>query len=139
MFLRSFWAADAAKKTCFCLAEWMPMEIVVFAEQFRNGSWDVWEYQCNPIEANAIVDSAAARAGGRVTNAKPIHDDYLESARCLFDVARGTPVSPRSGDTRVYCVCVDKLVIGVYEKICQYSHRLVDTHEFVDAGMQMSA
>jgi hypothetical protein len=115
------------------------MEIVVFAEQYRNGSWDLWEYECNPIEAKAIVDSAVARAQGREISAKPVHDDLLASARCLFDVARGTPASPRSGDTRVYCVCVDKLVIGVYEKICQYSQRIAETHEFVDAGMRMSA
>ncbi len=115
------------------------MEIVVFAEQFRNGRWDVWEYECNPIEAKAVVDSALARASGRETSAKPIHDDFLESARCLFDVARGTLASPRNGDTRVYCVCVDKLVIGVYEKIRQYSQQLTETHEFAEAGMRMSA
>ena len=47
-------------------------------------------------------------------NAKPVLDDFLESARCLFDVKRGTLLNPRNGDTRVYCLCVDKLVIGVY-------------------------
>lgn len=117
----------------------MPMEIVVFAEQFRNGSWDVWEHACNPIETKAVVDAVQARANGREINAKPIHDDFLESARCLFDVMRGTLLNPRNGDTRVYCVCVDKLVIGVYEKIRQYSDRLTESHRFIDAGMRMSA
>lgn len=115
------------------------MEIVVFAEQFRNGSWDVWEYECNPVESKALVDSARARANGREVDAKPIHDDFLESARCQFDVNRGTLLNPRNGDTRVYCVCVDKLVIGVYEKIRQYSERLAESHQFVEAGMRMSA
>jgi hypothetical protein len=115
------------------------MEIVVFAEQFRDGHWDVWEYECNPTEANAIVDSALSRAKGRAVGAKPIHDDFLASARRQFDVAQGTQTNPRNGDLRVYCVCVDKLVIGVYEKIRQYSHRLTETHQFVEAGLQMSA
>ncbi len=115
------------------------MKIVVFAEQFRNGSWDVWEYECNPIEVKSVADAALARANGREVNAKPVHDDLLESARCLFDVARGTLANPRNGDTRVYCVCVDKLVIGVYEKIRQYSDRLAESHRFVEAGMRMSA
>lgn len=115
------------------------MEIVVFAEQYRNGDWEVWEYECNPVEAQAIMDSAAARASARETNTKPVLDDFLASARGVFDVTNGSPAYPRNGDTRVYCVCVDKLVIGVYEKIRQYSHRLVETQEFVEAGMQMSA
>lgn len=115
------------------------MEIVVFAEQYRNGSWDVWEYECNLIEARALVDSVAARASARQANPKPVLDDYLESARCLFNINHGTPSFPRNGDTRVYCVCVDKLVIGVYEKIRQYSHRLVESEEFAVAGMPMSA
>ena len=115
------------------------MEIVVFAEQFRNGSWDVWEYECNAVEAKALVDSAVARATDREIGARPMHEDLLASARCLFDVARGTSAIPRNGDTRVYCVCIDKLVIGVYEKIRQYSQALAETGEFVEAGMQMSA
>jgi len=115
------------------------MEIVVFAEQFRNGRWDVWEYECNPVEAKALIDSAIARVKERETGAKPMHDDILDSARCLFNVTCGTPANPRNGDTRVYCVCVDKLVIGVYEKIRKYSQSLDSTHEFVEAGMRMSA
>lgn len=115
------------------------MEIVVFAEQYRNGGWDVWEYECNPIEARALVDSAAARANARELNAKPVLDDYLESARCLFDITHGTPAFPRNGDTHVYCVCVDKIVIGVCDKIRQYSHRLAESEEFAAASMPMSA
>jgi len=115
------------------------MEIVVFAEQYRNGAWDVWEYECNPIEAKALVDAALARANARETPGKPVLDDYLESARCLFDISHGAPAFPRNGDTRVYCVCVDKLVIGVYEKIRQYSQRLAESEEFAAAGMPISA
>ena len=115
------------------------MEIVVFAEQFRNGNWDVWEYDCNPIEAKAVVDAAVARAKAREVGAKPVHGDFLESARDLFDSVRGTVTNPRNGDTRVYCVCIDKQVIGVYDKIRQYAHRLSENQEFVAAGMRMSA
>lgn len=117
----------------------MPMQIVVFAEQFRNGSWDVWEYECNPVETKALVDSALARANGRGVSAKPAQDDFLESARCLFNVARGTWLNPRNGDTRVYCICVDKLVIGVYDKIREYSERLTESHRLAGAGVRMSA
>jgi len=115
------------------------MEIVVFAEQFRNGRWDVWEHTCSPKEVQAVVSSALARANDRSLNAKPTHDDFLESARSLFEVAHSPVKRPDEGDTRVYCVCVDQLVIGVYEKIRQYSQRLAETHDFAQAGLRMSA
>lgn len=115
------------------------MEIVVFAEQFKSGSWDVWEHTCSPKETQAIVDCALVRAKVRSSNGQPIHDDFLEGARCTFNVTRGSANSPKDGDIRVYCICVDRIVIGVYEKICQYSQQVAEYHEFVEVALQQTA
>jgi hypothetical protein len=107
------------------------MEIVIFAEEFRNGSWDVQEHACNPDEIAAVVDTARVKARVRSANGRPIHDDFLEGARCMFNVAQGTADNPREGDTRVYCICIDEVVIGVYEKVRQYSQKVTETQQFV--------
>ena len=115
------------------------MKIVVFAEQFRNGCWDVWEHTCGPNEAKAIVDSANAKAAGHSLNGRPTHKDLLESARQLFDVAHGPADNPGDGDLRVYCVCVDQFVIGVYDKISRYSQRVMEAHEPVEVALRRTA
>lgn len=115
------------------------MKIIVFAEQFRNGAWDVWEHTCNAKEAKALLDSALESARGYMLNARPSHKDFLESGRKLFDVALGTPTSPKDGDTRVYCICVDQTVIGVGEKIRQYSERIMEAHQFAEAELGKTA
>jgi len=115
------------------------MEIIVYAEKFINGNWDVWEHTCSPMEVEILVDSVRTRAHNRPSNCKPTHDDFLQSARHIFDIARGVPANPQEGETHVYCVCVGHLVIGVYEKITQYSQRLAMSHELVDAPLRMSA
>jgi hypothetical protein len=106
------------------------MKIHIFAEQFMDGSWDFWEHTCGQKEADALVDCAIAKALGRASVKKPVHNDYLESARYMFNVSLGEPSSPQEGDRRVYCVCVDSVVIGVYEKVRQYSHRIAEAHQF---------
>ncbi len=115
------------------------MRIIVLAEEFRNGVWDVSEHTCSSKEAQAVVDSALSRAKGHTPNRRPTHKDFLESARHIFNVARGTPNSPRDGDIQVYCICVDQLVIGVCEKIRQYSQRIMETHQSVEVAFGKSA
>ena len=115
------------------------MEIVVFAEQFRNGRWDVWEHTCAPNEIDAVVDCALVRAKVRSSNGRPIHDDFLEGARCTFDVTRGSENRPKDGDIRVYCVSVDRIVIGVYDKIRQHSQQVTESHEFAEVALQQTA
>ena len=72
-------------------------------------------------------------------NKRPSHKDFLDGARKMFDVAHGTPASPRDGDMQVYCLCVDQTVIGVAEKIRQYSERIVEAHQFAEVGIGKSA
>ncbi|MGA2753625.1 MAG: hypothetical protein ABSE53_07645 [Terracidiphilus sp.] len=115
------------------------MKVVVFAEQFTNGSWHVWEHTCSSKEAQAVVDSALERTKGRTLNGQPTHKDFLDSARQMFDVTRGRPGSPSDADTQVYCVCADQVVIGVYEKIRQYAHEITEAHEFVEVALQRTA
>jgi|SRR5271165_1599692 len=105
------------------------MEIHIFAERFMNGSWDFWEHACDAKEAEALVDCATARALGRALTKQPTHSDFLESARHMFNVSLGEPSFPKNGDTRVYCVCVGPVVIGVYEKVRQYSQRIAEAHQ----------
>ncbi len=115
------------------------MEIVVFAEQFTNGSWDVWEHTCSPNEIEAVVDTAVVRAKVRSSNGRLIHDDFLESARCTFNVAHGPANNPMDGDIRVYCVCVDQFVIGEFEKIRRYSEDIRQAHEYAALSLKKSA
>ena len=105
------------------------MEIVVFAEQFKDGAWNPWEHTCSRKEANAVTDFAIERAENCAPDQQPIYSDFLESARQVFDVARGTPGNPKDGDTRVYCVCVDEVVIGDHNRIRQYSQKSNPMHE----------
>jgi hypothetical protein len=115
------------------------MRIIIFAEQFRNGVWDVWEHTCSSREAQAVADAALSSAKGHTPNGRPAHKDFLESARKIFNVARGTPASPKDGDIQVYCVCVDQTVIGVGEKIRQYSERIIEAHQFAEVALGKSA
>ncbi len=112
------------------------MEIVVFAEQFKNGKWDVWKHVCSPEEGEAVVDAALARAKVRSSRERPIHNDFLEGARGTFNVVHGPATNPQDGDLRVYCVCVDKIVIGALEKIRQHSQKAAETQKFVKVAME---
>lgn len=115
------------------------MKIIVFAEQFKNGAWDVREHICTAKEAKALLDSALENARGYISNARPSHKDFLEGARKMFDVANGTAESPKDGDTQVYCLCVDETVIGVAEKIRQHSERIIEVHQFAEFGLGKTA
>ena len=115
------------------------MQTVVFAEQFRNGNWEVWEHACSSQEVEAVFEAAFAKAHQRAPHGQPVHDDFLDAARSIFDIAVGSSDEPKDGDTRVYCVCMNQLVIGVYEKVCQYSQQVMENHEFVDVELKKSA
>jgi hypothetical protein len=115
------------------------MRIIVFAEQFMNGNWDVWEHTCSQKEAQALVDSARSIAKTHTPKGRLAHEDFLQSARNIFNVADGTPASPRHGDIQVYCICIDQTVIGVCEKIRRYSERIAEAHQFAEFGLGKSA
>jgi hypothetical protein len=40
---------------------------------------------------------------------------------------------------QVYCIVVDQTVIGVAEKIRQYSEKIVEAHQFAEVGIGKSA
>ena len=115
------------------------MRIIIFAEQFMNSSWDVWEHACSQNEAQALVDSARTIAKTHTPKGRLAHEDFLQSARQIFDVAHGTPACPRHGDIRVYCICIDQTVIGVCDKIRRYSDRIAEAHQFAEFGLGISA
>ncbi len=115
------------------------MRIIVFAEEFKDGVWDVWEHTCSAKEAKELLNSALQSAKGHTSNGRPAHKDLLESARKMFNVAPDPPASPKDGEIRVYCICIDQTVIGVCEKIRQYSERITEAHQFADAALGKSA
>jgi hypothetical protein len=115
------------------------MKILVFAEQFRNGAWDVWEHTCSFKEAQTVLDSARSIAKGHSLHGRLAHEDVLEGTRRMFNVTQGTPASPQDGDIQVYCVCVEQTVIGVCEKIRQYSERITEAHQFAEVALGKSA
>ncbi len=111
------------------------VEVVIFAEQFKNGTWDVWKHVCSRAEGLAVMDTARLRAKVRSSSGRLIHDDVLEGARGMFNVANGPAINPQDGDKLVYCVCVDKIVIGEFEKIRQYSLKFAQTQETVKVAI----
>ncbi|HVN94077.1 MAG TPA: hypothetical protein VMT38_10285 [Terracidiphilus sp.] len=115
------------------------MKIIVFAEQFVNGLWDTWEHKCNPKEAEALLASARTIAKSHHPKGRLAHEDVLEGARSIFNIQRGALENPQDGDIQVYCVCVEETVIGVYEKIRQYSERITEAHQFAELALGKSA
>jgi hypothetical protein len=93
------------------------MEVIAFAKEFRDGIWSVWEHICDDEELEGVQDSARAKAGDRIPFGTPSPADYLAGVRYIFDVMRGTEESPREGDRKVYGVCVNGILIGVYGEL----------------------
>lgn len=93
------------------------MEIVVFAQCFRRGSWEPWEHQCGIEEVEGVADSARAYAADRGRIGLPVLVDYLDGARYIFDVAYGPPDSPKDGDIQIYGISVDGMLIGTYREL----------------------
>ena len=115
------------------------MVIIVFAEQFICGQWAAKKICCNQKQVERVMDYVRVRANTRSSSGKPNHADFLLAARSIFDVKHGSPNEPHDGDSRVYCICIDQLVIGVYEKIRKYSETIDEVPEFVELALQMSA
>ena len=93
------------------------MRIVIFATRFHGGVWKDWEHACDENEVSAVVDSARAKAFDRAFSQTLLYADYLQGARYVFDVACGPTETPVEGDTRVYGVSVDEMVIGFHEEL----------------------
>ena len=93
------------------------MHITVFALRFERGVWLDWEHTCDENELEAVADSARAKALDLEPVGIPLYLDYLEGAKYVFNTAFGPAGSPREGDTNVYAVVVDQMVIGRYEEL----------------------
>ena len=91
------------------------MQITVFALRFEGGSWKDWEHACDEEELEAVLDSANAKALESGRPGKPTYFDFLQGARFIFDVAFGPREDPKEGDTEVFGVLVDRMVIGRLE------------------------
>jgi hypothetical protein len=91
--------------------------IVAFGLRFQRGKWRCWEHTCSAEEIEGVVDSAMARAADHGRPGQPTYVDHLEGARYIFDVAYGPREEPVEGDTWVYGVRIDRIVIGNYEEL----------------------
>lgn len=96
------------------------MRIVIFACRFQGGAWKNWEHTCDDKEAAGVLDSSRARAIDRAFSRNINYADYLQGARYIFDVARGLPHAPVEGDTRVYGVSVNEMMVGHREELERY-------------------
>jgi hypothetical protein len=89
-----------------------PMRIVVYALRYEGSVWNDWEHECNENEARSVVDSANAKAFERAFTTIPIHIDILAGTRYIFERARGTLDNPAEGDTQVYGVNADGMILA---------------------------
>jgi hypothetical protein len=96
------------------------MLITIFATRFLGGSWKDWEHSCNEEEVEAVADSAKAKADERLSGVQPAFADYLDGAGYIFNVAFGPPESPSEGDTNVYGVRVNDIVIARFEQLREH-------------------
>ncbi|HZL53564.1 MAG TPA: hypothetical protein VFC37_21725 [Terracidiphilus sp.] len=97
----------------------MPKHFVVFAERFEHGAWKYWEHECDKEEIPALEDSATAKAFSRTPSSQPLYIDYFRGAEYLFNVVHGRS-GPAEGDTRVFGIRVDKILIAECERFTQY-------------------
>lgn len=93
------------------------MRITIFALRFEGGFWKDWENNCDEEEIEAVADSASAKAFDNGRPGKPTYVDFLEGARYIFDVAFGPRETPQEGDTEVFGVLVDRIVIGRFDQM----------------------
>lgn len=92
------------------------MKLVILAEKFKAGTWRHWKYICNENDIEAITDSAYVKAMDRANFGDPSPMDYLMGARYIFNVAYGSEDVPKEGDTRVYALLLNQIIIGFYER-----------------------
>ncbi len=109
---------------CFCITRLrgvslVPKVFVVFAERFEHGAWRYWEHECDKEDITALEDSATAYACNRTFSSEPLYIDYLRGAEYLFNVACGRS-GPAEGDTRVFGIRVDKILIAECETFIRY-------------------
>ena len=91
--------------------------ISILASRYQGGVWKDWEHTCDENEAAAVIDTAYTCAFERAFSRALAYVDYLQGARYIFDVARGSTEMPVEGDTRVYGVSVDEMVMGRHEDL----------------------
>ena len=86
--------------------------IVVYGLRFKQGNWTDWEHTCSIEEINGVLDSAKAKAFDYGRQGRPAYVDFLEGSKYMFNVAYGPRDNPAEGDTMVYGVRVDNMVLG---------------------------
>lgn len=92
------------------------MKMTIFALRYEENTWKEWAHACDENEAAAIVESVGSFAMQHELSGPPKNDFYLEGARYIFDVMRGTQDKPVHGDTRVIGVTVKDMAINPWEK-----------------------
>lgn len=103
--------------------------LVIYGIRFEQGEWRLWEHNCGYDEIVAVLDSAIARTN-QDQSGQPTYMDYFEGSRYIFDVAYGSREQPVEGDTRVYGVRADRMLVGDFEGLKAHFARRIweNTH-----------
>lgn len=87
------------------------MQITVFSIRFTDGAWREFLHECNGEEAEAVVDSASAKAFEEFRYSAPNYTDYLVGAGYVFNCAQVPRDKPVEGDTLIVGVQIDGKVV----------------------------
>ena len=94
--------------------------IVVYGLRFRQGNWTDWEHSCSIEEMDGVLDSAKAKAFDHGRQGRLVYLDFLEGSKYIFNVAYGPRDNPVDGDTMVYGVRVDNMVLGDWRALKEH-------------------
>ncbi len=94
--------------------------IVVYGLLFKQGNWTNWEHTCSIEEMDGVLDSAKAKAFEHGHQGRLTYADFLEGSKYIFNVAYGPRENPVDGDTMVYGVRVDNMVLGDWRALKEH-------------------
>ena len=87
------------------------MQITIFAARFAGNSWKEYQHLCSQEEAEAVIESAKAKAFEKFRYQTPQYADYLAGAGYVFNVAYGSQDKPAEGDSLVLGVQLDDKIV----------------------------
>jgi hypothetical protein len=93
------------------------LTVVVFGKRIDRGEWRPWERICMSEDMDGVLDSAIAKSLDRGRYGQPSYEDYLDGARYIFNIAYGSRERPANGDTRVFGILMNDIVIGEFEEM----------------------
>lgn len=97
------------------------VKFIVLAERFEKGAWRYWEHECDRDEIRAFEDFAFTNAHNLGIFTAPTAVDYLRGAEYTFNTLSDPRETPIDGDTRVFGVKINRIVIARHDELRLYS------------------